>query len=65
MKESYEIILKKLEKDVTSFEREIKDIIDQVDYNELYKMRYERLIGAKNYCKDLIEFFAEVKNNLN
>lgn len=65
MKESYEIILKKLEKDATSFEREIKDIIDKVDYNELYKMRYERLTGAKNYCKDLIEFFTEVKDHLN
>lgn len=64
MKESYELILKKLTKDLKNFNEEIKDTIDYVEENELYKMRYERLLGAKNYCKDLVEFFEELVKNI-
>ena len=64
MKESYDIIVKKLERDVMKIESEIADIIDKVEYSELYSARYERLRGARDYCKDLIEFFDEVRNNL-
>ena len=64
MKETYKIIIDKLERDLKRFEAEIFDIIDKVEYSELYQMRYERLIGAKNYTKDLLEFFSEVRDNI-
>lgn len=65
MKEVYEIIIEKLQKDFNKTVNEINDIIEEVEYNELYKMRYERLVGAKNYCKDLIEFFSEALKHVN
>ena len=64
MKETYKIIIDKLERDLKNFESEIADIIDKVEYSEIYQMRYERLVGAKNYCKDLLEFFSEVRDNI-
>ena len=64
MKETYDIIIGKLERDVKSFNFEIQDIIDRVEENELYRARYERLTGAKNYARDLISFFKEVRSNL-
>lgn len=64
MKESYDIIVKKLERDAEKIEAEIADIIDRVEYSAIYSARYERLRGARDYCKDLIEFFDEVRNNL-
>lgn len=64
MKESYDIIIKKLERDIQKIDAEIVDIIDKVEYSALYSARYERLRGARDYCKDLIEFFDEVRNNL-
>lgn len=64
MKESYIIILAKLERDKLNTEKEIKDIIDDVEMNQAYKTRYDRLIGKKHYCEELIEFFNEIVNNI-
>lgn len=64
MKESYDIIIKKLEKDAMNIEAEIANIIDKIEYSAIYTARYERLRGARDYCKDLIEFFELVRNNL-
>lgn len=64
MKETYDIIIKKLERDIQKFGFEIQDIIDRVEENELYKARYERITGARNYARDLLTFFKEVRNNL-
>ncbi len=64
MKETYDIIIKKLEKDYNKFVSEINEIIEDVEVNPYIKARYDRLTGAKNYCKDLTEFFKNVRNNI-
>lgn len=59
MENFYAIIISKLEQDKKRCDEEIKDIIDEVDYDELKKDRYNRLLGAKSYCSELIDFFYE------
>lgn len=66
MKESYDIIIRKLERDKELFDREIKDVIDLVDTNEYAKVTYYyyKCKGKKDYCDILIEFFKEIRDNL-
>ena len=54
MKEIYNIIIEKLERDKIGFERDIKDEIDYVEYDSLAKIRYERARAKKDYASDLI-----------
>ena len=64
MKESYDIIISKLERDKQRFSEDIKYYIDDVDNSDMAKVGYDRAKAKKDYCMDLIEFFKEVRNNL-
>lgn len=64
MKESYDIIIEKLERDKLSFDREIAEQVDYVDFDSVAKLKYDRAKGKRDYCLDLIEFFKEVRDNL-
>lgn len=64
MKESYDIIISKLERDKQRFSEDIKYYIDDVDTSDMAKVGYDRAKAKKDYCMDLIEFFKEVRNNL-
>ena len=64
MKETYDIIINKLERDKQIFSEDIKYYIDDVEYDSMAKTCYERAKAKKDYCMDLIEFFKEVRNNL-
>ena len=59
MKETYDIIIEKLERDKLSFDRDIADLNDSIA-----KLGYDRAKAKRDYCMDLIEFFKEVRNNL-
>ena len=54
----------KLERDKISFDREISEVIDYVEYDSIAKLSYDRAKVKRDYCMDLIEFFKEVKDNL-
>ena len=64
MKETYEIIIEKLEQDKLSFDREISEVIDYVEYDSIAKISYDRAKAKRDYCMDLIELFKEVRSNL-
>lgn len=64
MKETYDIIINKLERDKQIFSEDIKYYIDDVEYDNMAKTCYERAKAKKDYCMDLIEFFKEVRDNL-
>ena len=64
MKETYDIIIEKLERDKISFDREISEVIESVEYDSISKIQYDRAKAKRDYCMDLIEFFKEVKDNL-
>lgn len=64
MKETYDIIIEKLERDKLSFDRDISSVIDEVEYDSVSKIQYDRAKAKRDYCMDLIEFFKEVKDNL-
>lgn len=64
MKESYDIIISKLERDKQRFSEDIKYYIDDIDTNDMARVGYDRAKAKKDYCMDLIEFFKEVRNNL-
>lgn len=64
MKETYDIIIEKLEKDKLSFDREISEVIESVEYDSISKIQYDRTKAKRDYCMDLIEFFKEVRINL-
>ena len=64
MKESYDIIIEKLEQDKLSFDREISEVIESVEYDSIAKLGYDRAKAKRDYCMDLIEFCKEVWNNL-
>ena len=59
MKEIYGIIIEKLERDKISFDREISEVIDYVEYDSIAKLSYDRAKAKRDYCMDLIEFFKE------
>lgn len=63
MKETYTIILAKLNRDKITTDRELGELVDD-ELNEYEKARYSRLIGQKYYIMDLIEFFEDIKNHL-
>ena len=64
MKESYDIIIEKLERDKIGFDREISEVIDYVEYDSISKLSYDRAKAKRDYCMDLIEFFKLVRRNL-
>ena len=57
-------LIEKLEQDKLSFDREISEVIESVEYDSIAKLSYDRAKAKRNYCMDLIEFFKEVKDNL-
>lgn len=64
MKETFDIIIEKLETDKLSFERDIASVIDEVEYDSISKIQYNRAKAKRDYCMHLIEFFKEVRDNL-
>ena len=64
MKESYDIIIEKLEQDKLSFDREILEVIESVEYDSISKIQYDRAKAKRDYCMDLIEFYKEDRSNL-
>lgn len=64
MKESYELILEKLKRDRINFDKDIKEIIDEVDTSDTKMRYYHRLLGRKQYCDEMILFFEELLFNL-
>lgn len=56
MKETYDIIIEKLERDKISFDREISEVIDYVEYDSISKIQYDRAKAKRDYCMDLIEY---------
>lgn len=65
MKDIYDIILAKLNQDRKRFNEEINDIVDDEFMSEYEKARYSRVLGKKQYCDDLIEFFEEASRFIN
>lgn len=65
MKEIYNIIIEKLERDKLSFDRDIADLIDNVEYDSISKIQYDRAKAKRDYCMDLIEFFKEINESNN
>ena len=61
MKESYDIIIEKLEQDKLLFDREISEVIDYVEYDSIAKLGYDRAKAKRDYCIDLIELFKELE----
>ena len=64
MKETYDIIIEKLERDKISFDREISEVIDYVEYDSIAKLSYDKAKAKRDYCMDLIEFFKLVRDNI-
>lgn len=64
MKEIYDLIIEKLERDKLKFSSEIMDTLDDIEYNDMSKAKYHNVKGKKDYCMDLIEFFTDVRDNL-
>lgn len=64
MKESYEIILEKLKRERAGFDKDIFNIIDEIDYDDIKMRLYQRLLGRRQYCDELILFFEELIYNL-
>ena len=56
MKETYDIIIEKLEQDKLSFDREISEVIDYVEYDSIAKIGYDRAKAKRDYCMDLIDY---------
>ncbi len=64
MKETYDIIIEKLQKDKKRFEKDINNCIDLIDINDYAKMTYYKAKACVSYANELIEFFNDVRNNL-
>ena len=64
MKEIYDIIIEKLERDKLKFSTELKDLVEKIDISDMARVNYYKVRGSKEYCMDLIEFFKEVRDNL-
>ena len=64
MKETYDIIIEKLEKDKLKFSSELKDLVEEIDISDMARVVYYKVRGKKEYCMDLIDFFKEVRDNL-
>lgn len=64
MKESYELILEKIKRDRENIDQDIKEVIDEVEHSDVKMRYYNRLLGRKQYCDELILFFQELIYNL-
>lgn len=64
MKESYELILEKLKRDRENIDKDIKEVIDEVETSDTKMRYYHRLLGRRQYCDELILFFEELIYNL-
>lgn len=64
MKESYELILEMLKRDLEDFDNDIKEIIDYIEEDDTKMKSYQRILGRKQYCDKLITFFEELIYNL-
>ena len=57
-------LIEKLEQDKLSFDREISEVIDYVEYDSISKIQYDRAKAKRDYCIDLIEYLkTKVSNN--
>ena len=56
MKETYDIIIEKLEQDKLSSDREISEVIDYVEYDSIAKLGYDRAKAKRDYCMNLIDY---------
>ena len=64
MKEIYDIIIEKLERDKLHFSTELKDLVEKIDISDMAKVSYYKVRGKKEYCMDLIEFFEEARKHV-
>ena len=64
MRETYDIIIEKLERDKLRFSSEIHEVVDLIDTNDYAKVVYHKAKAKKDYCMDLIDFFKEVRDKL-
>lgn len=64
MKETYDIIIEKLERDKKRFSEELYFYLDDCENNDNAKIFYTQARAKKDYCMDLIEFFKEVRKHL-
>lgn len=55
-------LIEKLEQDKLSFDREISEVIESVEYDSISKIQYDRAKAKRDYCMDLIEYL-KVKEN--
>ena len=63
-KEILSILEVKIEHDIRSFEREVADIIEDVEKDDTKLARYQRLRGAIQYGNDLLDFFDDAIEEL-
>ena len=69
MKETYDIIIEKLEQDKLLFDREISEVIESVEYDSIYKIQYDRAIKRlekgifiiPNDTNELLDILKEVE----
>ena len=52
-----------LERDKIKYQREIYEEVDNIEYDDLAKIKYYRACGKKDYVSELLEFFEELRNN--
>lgn len=64
MKETYKLILLKLNKDLKGFREIEKDTLKYSHEDKLGRIYHERIIAKIMYCEDLIEFFENVYKNI-
>ena len=63
-KELLSIFEVKLEHDIRSFEREVSDIIEDIEEDDTKLARYQRLKGAIQYGNDLLDFLDDAIEEL-
>ena len=52
-------LIEKLERDKISFDREILEVIESVEYDSISKIQYDRAKAKRDYCMDLIEYLKD------
>lgn len=63
-KEILSILEVKIEHDIRSFEREVADIIEDIEEDDTKLARYQRLKGAIQYVNDLLDFLDDAIEEL-
>lgn len=58
-------LIEKLEQDKLSFDREISEVIESVEYDSISKIQYDRAKAKRDYCMDLIEYLRSNHDNSN